>query len=171
MKNVKRDQSRITFSLKFGCEVARLKVSGRLWWRYFCQEQIFLFPAFQLERQLSYMSTLHRKAHAPLRRPYQIRLPSHKKTVISTRVEVSPLDRHISDRFLCRSLALFEEVLIPDCFLCEERHKNLSDKRRSSGEHEKEKLPCTHSVDSLELKKFVDVITFKSDPTIFPCLH
>ena len=70
MKNVKRDQSRITFSLKFACEVPRLKVSGRLWWRYLSQEQIFLFPTFRLVRYLSSMATLHRKAHAPLRRPY-----------------------------------------------------------------------------------------------------
>jgi len=73
MKNVKRDQSRITFSLKFGSEVPRLKVSGRLWWIYFSQEQIFLFPTFQLVRYLSFMSTRHRIAHAPLRRPYQMK--------------------------------------------------------------------------------------------------
>lgn len=139
MKNVKRDQSRITFSLKFGCEVARLKVSVRLWWRYFCQEQIFLFPAFQLERQLSYMSTLHRKAHAPLRRPYQIRLPSHKKTVIST-------------RFLQRSEQKFRRWIVTYrigfCAALWRFLKKCS-YQIASCEHEKQKLACAQTQTAL----------------------
>lgn len=160
MKNVKRDQNRITFSLKFGSEVPRLKVPGRLWWRYFSQEQIFLFPAFQLVRYLSYVYTSPNSACASAQTILDKVFIAQEngdfgQVSVRERLEGSLLDRHISDRFLC-SLALFKQVLIPDCFLCG---------------HEKEKLACTQNVDSLELKNVVDVITSKSDPTIFPCVH